>query len=161
MPIYGLNVKDDRAAAIDWLSRPPDEVLAGKPVAIIGASPGRWGTRLAQSHLRHVLYATEALVMPGLPADLAAALAGLALSAYLLTWGSGAFFHNGLTIRGVRLSDGRPLWPTNSSGTPAEQPGRIYPPFPTIPNRLPPGVPVVGVPRPRRSESGYYLTTET
>lgn len=50
--------------AIDWLSRPPDEVLIGRPIAVIGASAGRWGTRLAQSHLRHVLYATEALVMP-------------------------------------------------------------------------------------------------
>jgi chromate reductase len=42
--------------AIDWLSRPPDEVLVGKPIAVIGASAGRWGTRLAQ---RHVLYATK------------------------------------------------------------------------------------------------------
>jgi chromate reductase len=51
--------------AIDWLSRPgPDEVLIGKPIAIMGASGGRWGTRLAQANLRQVLTATESLVMP-------------------------------------------------------------------------------------------------
>jgi chromate reductase len=51
--------------AIDWLSRPgPEEVLVGKPIAIMGASGGRWGTRLAQANLRQVLTATESLVMP-------------------------------------------------------------------------------------------------
>ena len=63
-PEYNQSVPGVLKNAIDWLSRPPDEVLAGKPVAVIGASAGRWGTRLAQSHLRHVLYAVEALVMP-------------------------------------------------------------------------------------------------
>jgi hypothetical protein len=69
------------------------------------------------------------------------------LSRFAVTWGEGVFFHDGQTIRGVRLSDGRPLWPTSNAGSAAGQPGRIYPPFPVIPNRLPPGVPVVGVPR--------------
>jgi len=63
-PEYNQSVPGVLKNAIDWLSRPPDEVLVGKPVAVIGASAGRWGTRLAQSHLRHVLYAAEALVMP-------------------------------------------------------------------------------------------------
>jgi len=40
---------------IDWLSRPISEkepqVLAGKPAAISGASPGMAGTSLAQDHL--------------------------------------------------------------------------------------------------------------
>ena len=50
--------------AIDWLSRPaPDEVLVGKPVAVMGVSGGRWGTRLAQAGLRQVLTATESLVL--------------------------------------------------------------------------------------------------
>ena len=49
--------------AIDWLSRDPKTVLAGKPVAVIGATPGSWGTRLAQAALRQVLNATEARVM--------------------------------------------------------------------------------------------------
>jgi chromate reductase len=37
--------------AIDWLSRPPSDiprVFSGKPVAIIGASPGGFGTILSQ-----------------------------------------------------------------------------------------------------------------
>lgn len=51
--------------AIDWLSRPaPEEVLSGKAIAILGASTGRWGTRLAQAALRQTLAATEAQVMP-------------------------------------------------------------------------------------------------
>jgi chromate reductase, NAD(P)H dehydrogenase (quinone) len=51
--------------ALDWLSRPaPAEVLAGKPVAVMGASSGRWGTRLAQAGLRQALTATESLVLP-------------------------------------------------------------------------------------------------
>jgi chromate reductase len=51
--------------ALDWLSRPaPAEVLSGKPVAVMGASGGRWGTRLAQANLRQVLTATESRVLP-------------------------------------------------------------------------------------------------
>jgi chromate reductase len=49
--------------AIDWLSRGSDSVLIDKPVAVIGASAGSWGTRLAQAALRQVLTATEARVM--------------------------------------------------------------------------------------------------
>jgi NAD(P)H-dependent FMN reductase len=63
-PEYNQSIPGVLKNTIDWLSRPPTEVLAGKPVAIIGASTGRWGTRLAQAALRHTLYATEALVMP-------------------------------------------------------------------------------------------------
>ena len=63
-PEYNQSIPGVLKNAIDWLSRPaPDEVLIGKPVAVIGASPGRWGTRLAQSALRQVLNATESLVM--------------------------------------------------------------------------------------------------
>lgn len=64
-PEYNWSIPGVLKNAIDWLSRPtPVEVLAGKPVAIIGASGGRWGTRLAQSHLRQVLTSTESLVLP-------------------------------------------------------------------------------------------------
>jgi chromate reductase, NAD(P)H dehydrogenase (quinone) len=63
-PEYNQSMPGVLKNAIDWLSRPaPDEVLIGKPVAVIGISPGRWGTRLAQSALRQVLNATESLVM--------------------------------------------------------------------------------------------------
>ncbi len=64
-PEYNQSIPGVLKNAIDWLSRAaPDEVLAGKPVAIIGASSGRWGTRLAQHALRQTLVATESLVMP-------------------------------------------------------------------------------------------------
>jgi len=63
-PEYNWSIPGVLKNAIDWLSRPPAEVLAGKPVGIIGASSGRWGTRLAQAALRQVLTATESLVMP-------------------------------------------------------------------------------------------------
>jgi chromate reductase len=64
-PEYNQSLPGVLKNAIDWLSRPRcGDVLAGKPVALVGATVGRWGTRLAQSALRHVLYATEAAVMP-------------------------------------------------------------------------------------------------
>jgi chromate reductase len=64
-PEYNHSPSGVMKNAIDWLSRPgPDEVLIGKPIAIMGASGGRWGTRLAQANLRQVLTATESLVMP-------------------------------------------------------------------------------------------------
>ena len=64
-PEYNQSVPGVLKNAVDWLSRPaPEEVLVGKPIAIMGATSGRWGTRLAQSHLRHVLYAAESLVLP-------------------------------------------------------------------------------------------------
>lgn len=63
-PEYNQSIPGVLKNAIDWLSRAaPDEVLAGKPVAIVGASGGRWGTRLAQHALRQTLHATESLVM--------------------------------------------------------------------------------------------------
>ncbi|MHB1058924.1 MAG: NADPH-dependent FMN reductase [Rhodanobacter sp.] len=52
--------------ALDWLSResPAGDALPGKPVAVLGASSGPWGTRLAQASLRQVLHTCGALVMP-------------------------------------------------------------------------------------------------
>lgn len=64
-PEYNQSLPGVLKNAIDWLSRPaPAEVLVGKPIAIAGVSAGRWGTRLAQTALRHTLTATEAHVMP-------------------------------------------------------------------------------------------------
>lgn len=63
-PEYNQSVPGVLKNAIDWLSRPPEEVLAGKAVAVIGATPGLWGTRYAQKELRHVLTATESFVLP-------------------------------------------------------------------------------------------------
>lgn len=51
-PEYNNSIPGPFKNAIDWLSRPPKDqarVFAGLPVALIGASPGRGGTRLAQT----------------------------------------------------------------------------------------------------------------
>jgi chromate reductase len=47
--------------AIDWASRPPDQPLSGKPLAIMGASPGGFGTARAQYHLRQTCVFTNML----------------------------------------------------------------------------------------------------
>jgi len=65
-PEYNHSVPGVLKNAIDWLSRPSSgEALMGKPVAVVGASAGRWGTRLAQAALRQVLFATESLIVTG------------------------------------------------------------------------------------------------
>jgi chromate reductase len=52
--------------AIDWGARPYGQnSWAGKPVAIIGTSPGALGTAVAQQHLRQILGDLGMLVMGG------------------------------------------------------------------------------------------------
>ncbi|MDO8267765.1 MAG: NADPH-dependent FMN reductase [Moraxellaceae bacterium] len=51
-PEYNNGIPGVFKNAIDWLSRPPADsgrVFGGRPVAVIGASPGGFGTILAQS----------------------------------------------------------------------------------------------------------------
>jgi NAD(P)H-dependent FMN reductase len=51
-PEYNNSMPGVLKNAIDWLSRPAediDRVFGDKPVAIMGATPGRGGTRLAQN----------------------------------------------------------------------------------------------------------------
>ncbi|WP_419165559.1 NADPH-dependent FMN reductase [Candidatus Palauibacter sp.] len=51
--------------AVDWGSRPPrPQAWDGRPVAIMGATPGRLGTALAQRSLRESLAGLNARVMP-------------------------------------------------------------------------------------------------
>ncbi|UXF74781.1 NAD(P)H-dependent oxidoreductase [Stenotrophomonas maltophilia] len=65
-PEYSQSLPGVLKNTLDWLSRDDAEyrtVLSAKPVAIIGATPGHWGTKLAQSQLRHTLTAMGALTM--------------------------------------------------------------------------------------------------
>lgn len=51
-PEYNNSLPGVFKNAIDWMSRPADDiarVFGGKPVAVIGASPGGFGTQLAQN----------------------------------------------------------------------------------------------------------------
>src|SRR6185436_18731184 len=64
-PEYNHCVPGVLKNAIDWASRPARaSVLTGKPIAIMGASPGRGGTARAQAQLRDGLAYTNGLVMP-------------------------------------------------------------------------------------------------
>ena len=60
-PEYNYSVPGVLKNAIDWASRPPDQPFAGKPAAIMGASPGVIGTGRAQYHLRQILVCVDAL----------------------------------------------------------------------------------------------------
>jgi len=51
-PEYNNGIPGVFKNAIDWLSRPPADigrVFGGRPVAVIGTSPGQWGTVLSQA----------------------------------------------------------------------------------------------------------------
>lgn len=63
-PEYNQGLPGVLKNAIDWLSRSEPDLLDGKPTAILGASAGPWGTRLAQASLRLTLTAGGAIVMP-------------------------------------------------------------------------------------------------
>ncbi|HOT90443.1 MAG TPA: NAD(P)H-dependent oxidoreductase [Anaerolineae bacterium] len=60
-PEYNSSLSGALKNAIDWASRQPKPPLNGKPVAIIGASTGNFGTVRAQLHLRQVLTHVGAL----------------------------------------------------------------------------------------------------
>jgi NAD(P)H-dependent FMN reductase len=51
-PEYNNGIPGVFKNAIDWLSRPASDigrVFGGRRVAVIGASPGQWGTALSQA----------------------------------------------------------------------------------------------------------------
>jgi chromate reductase, NAD(P)H dehydrogenase (quinone) len=65
-PEYNYGVPGVLKNAIDWASRPPSgSVLAGKPTALLGASPARTGTARAQLALRQSLVFTQTPVLLG------------------------------------------------------------------------------------------------
>ena len=53
-PEYNYSVPGGLKNAIDWLSRCDPQPLNGKPVTIVGASPGNVGTARMQYHLRQI-----------------------------------------------------------------------------------------------------------
>jgi|SRR5579863_2559187 len=54
-PEYNYSIPGVLKNAIDWASRPyGDNAWSGKPAAIMGASPGGFGTARAQYHLRQI-----------------------------------------------------------------------------------------------------------
>lgn len=59
-PEYNYSVPGVLKNAIDWVSRAPEQPLAGKPAAIMGVSPGRLGTARAQYHLRQTMVFLDA-----------------------------------------------------------------------------------------------------
>lgn len=64
-PEYNYTVSGVLKNALDWASRPPQQPgLKAKPVAIMGASTGRFGTARGQLNLRQVLLATGCHVLP-------------------------------------------------------------------------------------------------
>ena len=63
-PEYNASVPGHLKNALDWSSRPfPDNVLRGKPVAVVGASTGLFGAVWAQAELRKVLGSIGARVV--------------------------------------------------------------------------------------------------
>jgi len=72
-PEYNASVPGGLKNALDWASRPfPDNVLRGKPSAVIGASTGLFGAVWAQAEVRKALKASGADVVEAeLPVGLA------------------------------------------------------------------------------------------
>jgi len=67
-PEYNNSLPGVAKNAIDWLSRPPGDikrVFGGKPVALAGASPGGFGTVLAQNAWLPVFRTLGADLWPG------------------------------------------------------------------------------------------------
>ncbi len=63
-PEYNRSIPGPLKNALDWASRPwGQNVVAGKPSAMIGASIGAIGTAVAQAHLRTVLSFLDSAVM--------------------------------------------------------------------------------------------------
>lgn len=63
-PEYNSSLPGQLKNAIDWVSRPfPDNVLRGKPAAVVGATTGRFGAVWAQAEARKTLGAAGARVL--------------------------------------------------------------------------------------------------
>ena len=64
-PEYNDGIPGVLGTALDWGSRLPGRApLAGKPTAVMGASPSQIGTARAQLHLRQILNHVQARILP-------------------------------------------------------------------------------------------------
>lgn len=64
-PEYNHGVPAVTKNAVDWASRPPrNSPMNGKPVGILGASPGMTGSARGQSQLRQAFEFTNSYCMP-------------------------------------------------------------------------------------------------
>ncbi len=62
-PEYNYSIPGPLKNALDWASRPPDQPFDGKPIAIMGASPGALGTARCQYHLRQLFVYLNGMVL--------------------------------------------------------------------------------------------------
>jgi chromate reductase, NAD(P)H dehydrogenase (quinone) len=72
-PEYNYSIPGVLKNAIDWASRPPEQPFDGKPIAILGASPGALGSARAQYHLRQCFIYLNGQVMNRLEVMIGAA----------------------------------------------------------------------------------------
>jgi chromate reductase len=63
-PEYNYSMSGVLKNALDWASRAPERAMQNKPVAIVGATPGRWGTVRSQMALRQMLVFPGCRVLP-------------------------------------------------------------------------------------------------
>ena len=62
-PEYNGSMSSAVKNAVDWASRPPEQPFDGKPIGILGASPGVLGSSRAQYHLRQCFVYLNGQVM--------------------------------------------------------------------------------------------------
>ena len=62
-PEYNYSIPGVLKNAIDWASRPPEQPFDGKPIGVMGASAGGFGSGRAQYHLRQCFVFLNGLVM--------------------------------------------------------------------------------------------------
>jgi chromate reductase, NAD(P)H dehydrogenase (quinone) len=62
-PEYNYGTSGVLKNAIDWASRPPEQPFDGKPIALMGASPGAIGTARAQYQLRQSFVFLDAHIL--------------------------------------------------------------------------------------------------
>jgi chromate reductase len=62
-PEYNYSIPGVLKNAIDWASRAPDQPFEDKPIAIMSASPGRFGGARAQYHFRQCFVFLNGLLM--------------------------------------------------------------------------------------------------